>query len=1046
MRRWADALELNRAQPAPHCHPFCTNHGDGTMSDRRTLRILHLSDLHIGKERTSGWRMRRVLGEAWTRNLHDIAADGPVDLVCFTGDLAQSGQAAQYEEASRFVDEVLRVLKVPKARFFCVPGNHDVDRTIASDAWREMRDGAWEVSPQAYARWLAGGRAPRGFDAAWPDALLRRQAAYRDWLDAAGLSAQRPEHGPHGRFGYRISLDDLGLEAPLHVVGLDSAWLAGDDDDAGKLRLTDEQVVRLLTDERGERLPGWTIALVHHPLSDLADGREAQRLLSEFGVSLLLHGHLHDAEVSRWTTPAASLHVSAAGSLYETDQFPNGVQLLDVQLPKGRPIEPRHLWARCWSGRSGRGHWHNDDGLYPGSVGGKLRLVPPDPPDHPFTPGKFIGRDDELAKLQRALLPEDGSTRHPTVLCCAIEGMAGVGKTRLAEHFIAEHWLPALGLPEDTDPATVCQRLILDPQALEPPTALGLGRTLTDRLRAHGPDEGLWDRLKAALSMGGPQGGPWLLLIENVDAAAQAQAVGELVNRLPGVPILVTARYQKLGSTGWTRVPVAPMSAHDARKLLLAEVEPDGHPLTDAEADDLAQRLGRLPLALHIAASHLSLGLTPQAFLDELRRAGLDLPPAEPGDPRLSADRARAVVRSSFELSWRHWCAGGPGADPAWQQALVALAHGPANPTGLSLSAAITAIDEALYPVFAVAAARLSLLQYQPAARMTQLHPLIAEFLRQQPEPTEATVTERLGGWFLPLLPETGDERQRDAWARVEQEVESLAHWLAAVPVEQGPAVERAAKDYATTRGPYALWQQFCERLIASHDDPAILSNVLWTQAQVLERGGQLSAAQDAARRKADLDQARGEEHGAALALGQIADVLQARGELEEALRIRREEALPVYEKLGDVRERAVTMGKIADVLQARGELEEALRIRREEELPVYEKLGDVRSRAVTMGKIADVLQARGELEEALRIRREEALPVYEKLGDVRSLLVGRTNLAICLAMRGQIEDAPEMIDLLRRAFGAARRLGLPEAKQIADVFEQIFGVEIPEV
>ena len=1006
---------------------------------RRTLRILHLSDLHIGKERSSEWRMRRVLGEAWTRNLHDIAADGPVDLVCFTGDLAQSGQAAQYEEASRFVNEVLSVLKVPKSRFFCVPGNHDVDRTLAKPAWKKLREDAWRANAQEYSRWIAGGGAPPlGFKASWPDAVLTRQGAYRAWLELMGLQALHPERSPHKRLGYRVSLD-LGLEAPLHVVGLDSAWLAGDNYDQGNLRLTDEQIARLLRDDQGDRLPGWTIVLVHHPLSDLADGREAQRLLSEFGVSLLLHGHLHDAEVSRWTTPAASLHVSAAGSLYETDRYPNGVQLLDVRLPKGRRIEPRQLWARGWSGR---GHWHNDDGLYPGSVGGKLRLVPPDPPDHPFTPGQFIGRDDELAKLQRALLPEDSSTRRPTVLCCAIEGMAGVGKTRLAEHFIAAHWLPALGLPEDTDPATVCQRLILDPQAPEPPTALGLGRTLADRLRAHGPDEGLWGRLKAALSMGGPQGGPWLLLIENVDASAQAQAVGELVNRLPGVPILVTARYQKLGGAGWTRVPVAPMSAHDARKLLLAEVEPDGHPLTDAEADDLAQRLGRLPLALHIAASHLSLGLTPQAFLDELRRAGLDLPPAEPGDPRLSADRARAIVRSSFDLSWRHWCVSGSGADPAWQQALVALAHGPANPTGLSLSAAITAIDEARYPVFAVAAARLSLLQYQPATRMTQMHPLIAEFLRLQPAPTEATVTERLGGWFLPLLPETGDERQRDAWARVEQEVESLAHWLAAVPVEQGPAVERAAKDYATTRGPYALWQQFCDRLLLGHDDPAILSNVLWTQAQVMERGGQLSAAQVAARRKADLDQARGEEREAALALGKIADVLQARGELEEALRTLRD-VVPVFEKLGDVRERAVTMGQIADVLQARGELEEALRIRREEALPVYEKLGDVRSRAVTMGKIADVLQARGELEEALRIRREEELPVYEKLGDVRSLLVGRANLAITLQRRGRAEDRPEIERLLRLAHAESQRLGLPEARQIEGIFERFMGMKI---
>ena len=44
-------------------------------------------------------------------------------------------------------------------------------------------------------------------------------------------------------------------------------------------------------------------------------------------------------------------------------------------------------------------------------------------------------------------------------------------------------------------------------------------------------------------------------------------------------------------------------------------------------------------------------------------------------------------------------------------------------------------------------------------------------------------------------------------------------------------------------------------------------------------------------------------------------------------------------------------MGKIADILQARGELDEALRIRREEELPVYERLGDVRSEAVTQGQ-----------------------------------------------------------------------------------------------
>jgi CHAT domain-containing protein/tetratricopeptide (TPR) repeat protein len=143
-----------------------------------------------------------------------------------------------------------------------------------------------------------------------------------------------------------------------------------------------------------------------------------------------------------------------------------------------------------------------------------------------------------------------------------------------------------------------------------------------------------------------------------------------------------------------------------------------------------------------------------------------------------------------------------------------------------------------------------------------------------------------------------------------------------------------------------------------------------------------------------------------AVAAGGIADILQARGELDEALRIREQELLPVFERLGDVRSKAVTQGKIADILQARGELDEALRIREQEELPVYERLGDVRSKAVTQGQIADILQARGELDEALRIREQEQLPVYERLGDVRSKAVTMGRIADILETRGELDEA----------------------------------------
>ena len=138
-------------------------------------------------------------------------------------------------------------------------------------------------------------------------------------------------------------------------------------------------------------------------------------------------------------------------------------------------------------------------------------------------------------------------------------------------------------------------------------------------------------------------------------------------------------------------------------------------------------------------------------------------------------------------------------------------------------------------------------------------------------------------------------------------------------------------------------------------------------------------------------------------------------------------------------------MGKIADVLQARGEVEEALRIRREEQLPVYEKLGDVRSYAVTMGKIADVLQARGEVEEALHIRREEQLPVFERLGDVRALLVARAKISLYLLQRSQGNDRNEAAALLVLAYAAAKRMGLPEAAQVQSIYKEAFGRDLPE-
>jgi tetratricopeptide (TPR) repeat protein len=113
-------------------------------------------------------------------------------------------------------------------------------------------------------------------------------------------------------------------------------------------------------------------------------------------------------------------------------------------------------------------------------------------------------------------------------------------------------------------------------------------------------------------------------------------------------------------------------------------------------------------------------------------------------------------------------------------------------------------------------------------------------------------------------------------------------------------------------------------RLIQSTHEPQQLSNLWWTLGQLLRGSGDPERALEAANAKLATDRARGDEREAALAQGLIADVLQARGDLDEALRIRREEQLPVYEKLGDVYARAVTEWQIARELWDRDERAEA--------------------------------------------------------------------------------------------------------------------------
>ena len=323
-------------------------------------------------EAASRWR---VLGAKWTANLAELRRDGgPIDLVVFTGDLGDWGHPTDYPRAIAFLRETCGVLNVPLERLFVVPGNHDIDRTVQCAAWESLRRDVAR-DPRAYSRWLAGEDRGALLGDGRRDQVRERQGAF--WAAVAtelGRAELMPQHSPHTRLGYQQVLTLPGLLAPIYVIGLDTAWLAGDPHDDGELRLTEHQISLLTTTQAGEPLRGFRLALMHHRLADLADGADSRRLMADH-VDLLLHGHQHEPASEVLVGPDHQLLVLATGCLYEGDEghhFPNAFQVIELTLDEHARPAGAEIRFRGWSERGM--FWGDDALLYESARNGRLRL------------------------------------------------------------------------------------------------------------------------------------------------------------------------------------------------------------------------------------------------------------------------------------------------------------------------------------------------------------------------------------------------------------------------------------------------------------------------------------------------------------------------------------------------------------------------------------------------------------------------------------------------------------------------------------------------
>ncbi|MFI9379732.1 AfsR/SARP family transcriptional regulator [Kutzneria sp. NPDC052558] len=650
---------------------------------------------------------------------------------------------------------------------------------------------------------------------------------------------------------------------------------------------------------------------------------------------------------------------------------------------------------------------------------------------------EFTGRHTELSTL-RALIADDDRGVPSTVVISAIEGMAGVGKTRLAVHFAHEMisagrcdeiqlWTDLRGFdPEHppADPASVLEnflRLLGVPGHQIPPGLESRAALYRDRLIG-----------KRAL-----------ILLDN---AAREEQVRPLLPGAAGSVVLITSRRRLTALDGAHVLPLDVLPGGQAIALL-ARISDDGRIAAEPEAAATVVELcGRLPIAVSLAARRLrSRPLwTVRQLADRLARDEHTLDSLSPHTHGL---------QTIFDLSYR--------AVPAQQRRLFRL-------LGLHIGADFTAESAAaLSGTRPEHAERLlealldeHLLRQVVAGRYC-FHDLIRPYARDRVQAEETTVereqaVQRLLAWYLHTAESArgvlDPHRVRiidlhplpaDCVVSAFRDHDDGLAWFEAERVNLVAAVRAAARWGL----PAVAWQlpwvllSFFYRRSHWHDWIATYrialeatrslgklreEGVIWRGLGVAHSDiREFDIAIDCHRRAQTILEETGDRHGQAWNLNNLGVAFVDLDRLPAAADCFGR-ALPMFRETGDRQGVGICLNNLGDTHRrlgapavAIGHLQEALAVQRD--------IDDQAGMQFTLTSLGDVHRDVGQYEIALRHYRD-ALSTSERIADRRAVARTLANLAQTYDLTG---DADRAVEHRRRALAIFTELGDTQADDI---------------
>ena len=336
-------IQENRSQNIAGAKVSMTEARALKPSQDTPLRILHLSDLHVG-EGDDPVSLLQPLAAALRDGYEGLGLER-LDYLVVSGDITSRASPAEFEQARELVSGIIEQFSLTAERCILVPGNHDLDWN--TEAYR------FENKRQVDTRRLKPGlfvELERGY-------LLREEAKYPERFK----NFSQHFYHPLTQRAYPLAPEEqclplLFTESRLQFLAMNSAWeideyfpeRSGICEQALSRGLSSADQALAQARKRGE-LPRdarvLRLAVLHHPITgnekiqaDAFLGR-----LQQADVRVCLHGHVHEdrAELVNYLHAQRRVHVVGAGSFgapmpQRPESVPRLFNLLEVERDLSR--------------------------------------------------------------------------------------------------------------------------------------------------------------------------------------------------------------------------------------------------------------------------------------------------------------------------------------------------------------------------------------------------------------------------------------------------------------------------------------------------------------------------------------------------------------------------------------------------------------------------------------------------------------------------------------------------------------------------------------